>query len=134
MIRLAVTSQWTVTMYAGLHHSRTVFLCKRKDFTSKSTGGPQTNSTNPSPLEVTYGYTVIPRLTKIIRSGITFVSRNVILTSRCLERKQPSRVGGSPLCDVISSFLCHKHTDGKHKLLEWPDRSCLLLYVSARIH
>jgi len=47
--------------------------------------------------------TVIPRLTKIIRSGITFVSRNT-------------------------------HTDGKDKLLEWPDRSCLLLYVSARIH
>ena len=41
-------------------------------------------------------YTVIPRLTKIIRSGITFVSRNT-------------------------------HTDGKDKLLEWPDRSCLLL-------
>ena len=48
-------------------------------------------------------HTVIPRLTKIIRSGITFVSRNT-------------------------------HTDGKDKLLEWPDRSCLLLYVSARIH
>ena len=82
-------------------------------------------------------YTVIPRLTKIIRSGITFVSRNVIirrLTSRCLERKQPSRVGGSLLCDVVSSFLCHTHTDGKVKLLEWPDRSCLLLYVSVRIH
>jgi len=47
--------------------------------------------------------TVIPRLTKIIRSGITFVSRNT-------------------------------HTDGKDKLLEWPDRSCLLLYVSARLH
>ena len=40
--------------------------------------------------------TVIPRLTQIIRSGITFVSRN--------------------------------------ELLEWPDRSCLLLYVSVRIH
>ena len=49
------------------------------------------------------GSTVIPRLTKIIRSGITFVSRNT-------------------------------HTDGKDKLLEWPDRSCLLLYVSALIH
>ena len=47
--------------------------------------------------------TVIPRLTKIIRSGITFVSRNT-------------------------------YTDGKDKVLEWPDRSCLLLYVSARIH
>ena len=78
--------------------------------------------------------TVIPRLTKTIRSGITFVSRNVILTSRCLERKQPSRVGGSPLRDVVSSFLCRTLTEGKDKLLEWPDRSCLLLYVSARIH
>jgi len=47
--------------------------------------------------------TVIPRLTKIIRSGITFISRNT-------------------------------HTDGKDKLLEWPDLSCLLLYVSARVH
>jgi len=35
---------------------------------------------------------------------------------------------------VVSSFLCHTNTDGKDKLLEWPDRSCLLLYVSARIH
>jgi len=52
----------------------------------------------------------------------------------CLERTQPSRVGVSPLCDVVSSFLCHTHTDGKDKFLEWPDRSCLLLYVSARIH
>jgi len=72
-------------------------------------------------------YTVIPRLTKIIRSVITFVSRNVI-------SHQPSRFGGSPLCDVVSSFLCHTHTDGKDKLLELRDRSCLLLYVSARIH
>ena len=47
--------------------------------------------------------TVIHRLTKIIRSGIIFVSRNT-------------------------------HTDGKYKLLEWPDCSCLLLYVSERIH
>ena len=85
--------------------------------------------------------TVIPRLMKIIRSGITFVSRNVIsryvirrLTSRYLECKQPSWVGGFPLCDVVSSFLCHTHTEGKDKLLEWPDRSRLLLYVSARIH
>jgi len=34
----------------------------------------------------------------------------------------------------LSKFLCHTHTDGKDKLLEWPDRLCLLLYVSARIH
>ena len=33
-----------------------------------------------------------------------------------------------------SAHFCHTHTDGKDKLLEWPDRSCLLLYVSARIH
>jgi len=82
-------------------------------------------------------YTVIHRLTKIMRSGTTFVSRNVIirrLTSHCLERKQPSRICGSLLCDVVSSFLCHTHTDRKYKLLEWPCRSCLLLYVSARIH
>jgi hypothetical protein len=85
-------------------------------------------------LWISYMYTVILRLTKIIRSGITFVSRNVISRSRCLEHKQPSRVGGSPLCDVVSSFLYHTHTDGKDKLLEWPDLSCLLLYVSARIH
>jgi len=32
-----------------------------------------------------------------------------------VERKQPIRVGGSPLCDVVSSFLCHTHTDGKDK-------------------
>ena len=51
----------------------------------------------------TFRSTVIPRLTKIIRSGMTFVSRNT-------------------------------YTDGKDKLLEWPDRSCLLLYVSAHIH
>jgi len=38
VIRLAVTSQWTVTIYVGLHHSGTVFynlLYKGKDFTSK---------------------------------------------------------------------------------------------------
>ena len=67
---------------------------------------------------LTEAYTVIPRLTKIIRSGITFVSRNLHypkrdvirrLTSRCLERKQPSQVGGSPLCDVVSSFICHTY-------------------------
>jgi len=40
----------------------------------------------------------------------------------------------SPLCDVVSLFLCHTRTrthaqrererDGKDKLLEWPDCSC----------
>ena len=33
-------------------------------------------------------------------------------TNLYIERKQPSRVGGSLLCDVVSSFLCHTHTDG----------------------
>jgi len=65
-------------------------------------------------------------------SFLAYVIRR--LTSRCLERKQPSGVGVSPLCDVVSSFLCHTLTDGKDKILEWPDRSCLLFYVSARIH
>jgi hypothetical protein len=57
-----------------------------------------------------------------------------LLSLLCLERKQLSRIGGSPLYDVVSSFLCHTHTDGKYKLLEWPDRSCLLLYINARIN
>ena len=70
--------------------------------------------------------------TSVIKSKAAYIIRR--LTSRCLERKQPSRVGGSPLCDVVSSFLCHTHTDGKDKLLERPFCSCLLLYVSARIH
>jgi len=68
----------------------------------------------------------------MIKSEAAYVIRR--LTSRCLERKQPSRVGVSPLRDMVSSFLCHTHTDGKGKLLEWPDHSCLLLYVSVRIH
>jgi len=39
------------------------------------------------------------------------------------------------LCTIkMKISLSHTHTDGKDKLLEWPDRSCLLLYVSARIH
>ena len=48
------------------------------------------------------------RYTSVIKSEAAYVIR--LLTSRCLERKQPSRVGGSPLCDVVSSFLCHTHT------------------------
>ena len=47
----------------------------------------------------------------VIKSEAAYVIRR--LTSRCLERKQPNRVGGSPLCDVVSSFLCHTHTDEK---------------------
>jgi len=31
-------------------------------------------------------------------------------------------------------FVTHTHIDGKDKLLECPDRSCLLLYIRARIH
>ena len=69
--------------------------------------------------------------TSVTKSEAAYIIRR--LTSRCLERK-PSRVGVSPLCDVVSSFLCHTHTDGKDKLLEWPDRSCLVLYVSATTH
>ena len=67
----------------------------------------------------------------LFRNHIRQLKSLLAETSRCLERKKPSPVGVSPLCDVVSSFLCHTHTDGKDKLLEWPDRSCLLLYVSA---
>ena len=58
----------------------------------------------------------------IIKSEAAYVIRR--LTFRCLECKQPSPVGRSPLYDVVSSFLYHRHADGKDKLLEWPDRSC----------
>ena len=68
------------------------------------------------------------------RNHICWPKSSSAETFCCLERKQPSWVGVSPLGDVVSSFLCHTHTDGKDKLLEWPDHSCLLLYVSARIH
>jgi len=34
----------------------------------------------------------------------------------------------------ITHIQTENNTDGKDKLLEWPDRSCLLLYVSTRIH
>ena len=68
------------------------------------------------------------------RNHIRQPKSSLAKTSRCLERKQPSRVGVSRLYDVVSSFLCHTHTEGKDKLLEWPDLSCWLLYVSARIH
>jgi hypothetical protein len=71
-------------------------------------------------------------ISTLLVSEAAYVIRH--LTSCCLERKQPNRIGGSPLCDVVSSFLCHTYTDGKDKLLEWPDRSCVLLYVRTRIH
>ena len=85
---------------------------------------------------IIFDYTVISRLKKIIRSGITFVSRNLRQPKLLAVSNVNNLVGVdvSPLCDVVSLFLCHTHTDGKDKLLEWPDRSCLLLYVSARIH
>ena len=54
------------------------------------------------------------RYTSVIKSEAAYVIRRLI--SRCLESKQPSRVGGSALCDVVSSFLCHTHTDGKDEL------------------
>jgi len=59
---------------------------------SSSSVGPVANAT-----DVLQPSAVIPWLTKIIRSGITY-------------------------------------TDGKDKIPEWPDHSCLLLYVSACIH
>ena len=52
--------------------------------------------------------------TSVIKSEAAYFIRR--LTSRCLERKQPSRVGGSPLCDVVSSFLCHIQTE---KISSW---------------
>ena len=65
-----------------------------------------------------------------IRSEAAYVIRR--LTSRCLERKQPIRIGVSPLCDVVSSFLCHTHTDGKDNLLEWPTvHVCCFMLVRA---
>ena len=89
--------------------------------------------------------TEIPRLTKIIRSGITFVSRNVLSGVSLLavsNVNNPVGLVGLPCVMWSAHFFVthttlihgHTHTDGKDKLLEWPDRSCLLLYVSARIH
>jgi hypothetical protein len=46
----------------------------------------------------------------------------------------PVGLVGLPYVMWSAHFFCHTHTDGKDKLLELPDRSCLLLYVSARIH
>jgi hypothetical protein len=85
--------------------------------------------------------TVIPQLTKIIRSGITFVSRNMIshrLSGVSLlavsNVNNPVGLIGLPCVMWSAHFFFTHNTDGKDKLLEWPDRSCLLLYVSARIH
>jgi hypothetical protein len=77
--------------------------------------------------------TVIPRLTKIIRSGITFVSRNAI----------SHRLSGVPLLAVwnvnnpvvlvgLPCVMWSAHFFVTH--ITQPDRSYLLLYVSARIH
>jgi len=49
--------------------------------------------------------------------------------SRCCGSKTCSQYMWPVWCCALCSFLCHTHTDGKDKLLEWPDRSCLLLYV-----
>ena len=57
-------------------------------------------------------YTVIPRLTKIIRSGITFVSRSSLcyqVSHISVSNVNNRRVGGSPLSDVVSSFLSHTY-------------------------
>jgi len=97
-----------------------------KSFSLWHSGSPSLEGQSDGPLSPSD----IQYCTSVIKSEAAYVMRR--LTFCCLERKQPSRVGGSPLCDVVSSFLCHTHTDGKDKLLEWPDRSCLLLYVSAR--
>jgi hypothetical protein len=69
-------------------------------------------------------YIVIPRLTKPIRSEShslveIFVSRNVIShrLSRCLERKQPSRVDVSPYVMWSAHFfVTHIQTE---KLSSW---------------
>jgi hypothetical protein len=55
--------------------------------------------------------------TSVIKSEAAYVIRR--LTSRCLERKQPSRVGGSPLC-VWSAhfFVTHIQTE---KISSWND-------------
>ena len=54
--------------------------------------------------------------TSVIKSEAAYVIRR--LTSRCLERKQPSLVGVSPLCDVVSSFFCHTHIQTE-KISSW---------------
>ena len=56
------------------------------------------------------------RYTSVSKSEAAYVIRR--LTSRCLERKQPSRVGESPLRDLVSSFLCHTHIQTE-KISSW---------------
>ena len=83
-------------------------------------------------------HTVIPRLTKIIRSGITFVSRNVKLSGVSLlavsNVNNPVGLVGLPYVMWSAHFFVTHIQTEKDKLLELPDPSCLLLYVSARIH
>ena len=50
------------------------------------------------------------------RNHIHQTKSSLAETSRCLERKQPSRVGVSPLCGVVSSFLCQTQTE---KISSW---------------
>jgi len=80
--------------------------------------------------------TVIPLLTKIIRSGITFDSRNLRYPKLLAVSKVNNPVGLVCLPYVMWSahfFVTHIQAE---KISSWngSDRSCLLLYVSARIH
>ena len=63
------TAQHSATLFSEVHHiiitTATIIIIRHQLSLNK----PDSTSSN----------TVIPRLTKIIRSGITFVSRNVIL-------------------------------------------------------
>jgi hypothetical protein len=78
-------------------------------------------------------YTVIPRLTKIIRSGITFVSRNVISLPAVSNVNNP--VGLVVLPYVMWSayfFVTHIQTE---KISSWNGPTVhVCCFVSARIH
>ena len=91
----------------------------------------------PETCGAVYRYTVIPRLIKIIRSGITFVSRNVMLSGVSLlaVSNVNNPVGSMGLPYVMWSahfFATHIQME---KISSWngPTVPCLLLYVSARI-
>ena len=73
-----------------------------KSFSLWHSGSPSLEGQSDGPLSPS------DRYTSVIKSEAAYVIMR--LTSRCLERKQPNRVGVSPLCDVVSSFLCHSHT------------------------
>ena len=77
--------------------------------------------------------TVIPRLTKIIRSGITFVSRNLRQPKRDFQQVSIENRLIHSGCYVMWSahfFVTHIQTE-KISFLEWPNCSCSLLYVLA---